>query len=424
MVTDTPIKIQIVKSLSNLKPSRMIAVKADNETTFSLYVTDKTGIPYPLKDLQGSGSGIVNITNTDGTITVTGGSSTKYLKISDTIQALINGALQSGDNISELINDTGFITSSDLSNLVPYTGATQNADLGEFQIKAGQIELDQTPTGTFGVGKIRWNDTAGTAEIRLKGNNVTLQVGQELVKRVVNKTVTNVNLLEANYQVVKIVGATGQRLSVDLAQANSELNSATTIGVVTETINNNQEGFITYSGEVNEINTTGSLQGENWVDGDILYLSPTVAGRLTNIKPSAPNHTVIVGYVEYAHLQHGKIFVKVDNGYELNELHDVEISTYINKGVLYRDTSSNTWKQSTIADLIGEEVSNETPTGILNGVNSTFTIQNNLVSNSEKVYVNGHRQLKPLDYNISGQTITLTFSPESTETVLVDYIKQ
>ena len=40
MVTDTPIKIQIVKSLSNLKPSRMIAVKADNESSFSLYVTD------------------------------------------------------------------------------------------------------------------------------------------------------------------------------------------------------------------------------------------------------------------------------------------------------------------------------------------------------------------------------------------------
>ena len=58
MTTDTPIKIQIVKSLSNLKPSRMIAVKADNESSFSLYVTDKNGVPYPLKDISGSGIGL------------------------------------------------------------------------------------------------------------------------------------------------------------------------------------------------------------------------------------------------------------------------------------------------------------------------------------------------------------------------------
>jgi len=83
------------------------------------------------------------------------------------------------------INDNN----GNVNNLVPYTGATQNVDLGEFQLKVGQIELDQTPTGTFSTAKIRWNDTAGTAEIRLKGNNVTLQLGQELVKRVVNKTV-------------------------------------------------------------------------------------------------------------------------------------------------------------------------------------------------------------------------------------------
>ncbi len=231
---------------------------------------------------------------------------------------------------------------------VPYTGANQNVDLGEYQLKAGQVELDQTPTGSFGVGKIRWNDTAGTAEIRLKGNNVTLQLGQELVKRVVNKTVTNITLLEADYQVVKIIGATGQRLSVDLAQANNDLNSATTLGIVTENISNNQEGFITYSGEVNLINTTGSLQGETWTDGDILYLSPTTAGAITNIKPTAPNHTVVVGYVEYSHAVNGKIFVKVDNGYELEELHNVKITSPANKDSLVYNSSLGYWENTSV----------------------------------------------------------------------------
>ena len=229
------------------------------------------------------------------------------------------------------------------------SNANSNINIGEFQLKAGQIELDQTPTQSFGVGMIRWNDTDGTAEIRLKGNNVTLQIGQELVKRVVNKS--GANLLESQYKVVKIVGATGQRLSIDLAQANSELNSETTIGIVTENINNNQEGFITYSGEVNGINTTGSLQGETWADGDVLYLSPYVAGGITKIKPTAPNHIISVGYVEYSHAVNGKIFVKIDNGYELEELHNVTSTNYTTPidtdSLLTFDVINSLWKRLT-----------------------------------------------------------------------------
>lgn len=232
---------------------------------------------------------------------------------------------------------------------VPYIGAVKNVDLGEYGLNTGFVKLDNSPTNTpIEVGVLSWNDLDGTADLKLKGGNVTLQLGQELVKRVVNKTTGNLDLLESEYKVVKITGATGQRLSIDLALGNSDLNSATTLGIVTENINNNQEGFITYSGEVREINTTGSLQGETWLDGDILYLSPSIAGNLTKIKPIAPQHTVIVGYVQYTHSQHGRIFVKVDNGYELEELHDVLPTPYINKGILYRDTNTNLWKSDTI----------------------------------------------------------------------------
>jgi hypothetical protein len=221
-------------------------------------------------------------------------------------------------------------TTSDIPSVtgfVPYTGATQDVDLGEFEIKAGQIEFDQTPTGTAGVGIMQWNDSDGTVDLGLKGGNVTLQVGQEQVLRVVNKTATNIDLLEANYQAVRVTGAQGQRLKVDLAQAINDTVSAETIGLVTETINNNEEGFITTSGLVRGINTTGSLQSETWANGDILYLSPTTAGNATKVKPVAPNHLVILGYVTRAHINQGSIFVKVDNGYELDELHNVKITT-------------------------------------------------------------------------------------------------
>lgn len=111
-MTTIPIKIQIVKSLSNLKPSRLIVVKADNEAEFSLYVTDKTGIPYPIKD-ESSVGGILNILNTDGFLDITGGT-TKTINLDTDLVNLINSALQSGDNVSELVNDAGYITAADV----------------------------------------------------------------------------------------------------------------------------------------------------------------------------------------------------------------------------------------------------------------------------------------------------------------------
>ena len=261
---------------------------------------------------------------------------------------------------SDLINDGEdgihpFITLEDIppvTGYVPYTGATQDVNLGEFGLQTGNIEFDLTPTNApTGVGSLVWNDTAGTLDLKLKGNAVTLQIGQETVARVINKTATNIALLEANYQIVRVTGAQGQRPKVDLALANNDLNSTTTLGLVTETIANNQEGFITTSGQVQQINTTGSLQGETWADGDVLYLSGTVPGQATNIKPIAPIHTVIIGFVEYAHITQGKIFVKVDNGYELEELHNVSAIAPNNNEVLTYDSATLLWKPKTVFQL-------------------------------------------------------------------------
>lgn len=234
---------------------------------------------------------------------------------------------------------------------VPYTGATADVNLGEYQIRVGQLELDQTPTGTFGVGKIRWNDTDGTPEVMLKGANVTLQIGQEQLARVVNKT--NTNLTEAGYQVVRISGAQGQRLKVGLAQANSTSTCKDTLGLVTENISNNAEGFITTSGLVRNINTTGSLQGETWADGDRLYLSASVAGGITNVEPSAPNIVIVLGYVVYAHANQGSIYVSVEGAKALHELFDVSIPTPTNNNVLVYESSTGLWKDKSISTILG-----------------------------------------------------------------------
>lgn len=239
-----------------------------------------------------------------------------------------------------LSNQTDLQTALNLK--VSYTGATGNVDLGEYGISAGYFQADLTPTGTLQVGRMMWSDTDGTMDLRLLGNNVTLHIGQKQVIRVVNKT--GATLTGSDYQVVKISGAQGQRPKVSLAQANNDANSADTIGLVNETILNNQEGFVCTSGTITNINTTGSMQGETWADGDVLYLSGTTAGQLTNVKPQAPTHTVIVGFVIYAHANQGKIYVKVDNGYELDELHNVRITSVADNDVLRYDSGLAVWE--------------------------------------------------------------------------------
>jgi nitrogen fixation protein len=272
----------------------------------------------------------------DGTIALT----------SDIPAAQVNSDWNATSGVEEILNKP---TIPDTSTFVPYTGATADVDLGEYELKAGQIELDTTPTGTAGVAVTRWNDTIGSSETTLKGGSVILKNGVDLVARVVNKVSPNTTLTKAQYQVVKVSGAQGQRLAVDLARANNDLNSADTLGIVTETISANQEGFIITVGQLEGINTTGSLQSETWADGDVLYLSPTTAGRITNIKPNgSTGHIVVLGYVEHAHITQGKIYVKIMNGWELDELHNVYISSVANNQGLVYETSTSLWKNKTI----------------------------------------------------------------------------
>ena len=282
-----------------------------------------------------------------------------------------------------------------LSGYVPYTGATSDVNLGEFGLLTGNIEFDNTPTTIpTGAGSAYWNDSDGTLNLILKGGNVTLQIGQEQVLRVVNKTATNINLLEANYQAVRVTGAQGQRLKVDLAQATSDLLSAETIGLVTETIDNNQEGFITTSGLVRNINTTGSIQGETWADGDVLYLSPTVAGNVTKVKPVAPNHLVIIGYVIHSHITQGSIFVKVDNGYELNELHNVLIDTPLENQTLAYDSVSEVWENRTmVEDAISDGVTDKAPSQ--NAVFDSLALKENLSNKSDNTSLGSSTSLYP-----------------------------
>lgn len=216
-------------------------------------------------------------------------------------------------------------------------GTTDAQDVSNKRfIDTKSLDFDTVSPDAAGVGKMVWNDTYGTLEYQLKGGNVTLQMGQETVARVVNKEGSTI----ADGSVVYISGAQGNLPAVKLAQANAESTSSKTFGVATEDIANNNQGYVTLQGMIHGLNTSALTEGAN------IWLSPSVPGGLTTTKPVAPNHGVWIGICVRQHASVGQIYVSPRNGYELDELHDVLITSPATGHILTYDASTGLWVNS------------------------------------------------------------------------------
>lgn len=203
-------------------------------------------------------------------------------------------------------------------------------------LKRLHFRTDSTYSG--GVGTMRWNLTDGTLDLGLLGGNVTLQLGQESVQRV--KHADNSGLVQG--RVVYLVGSDGTNPTVRYARANTDLTSANTFGVMTEDATGGSKAFCTTFGLVRNINTN------NLTEGGLVWLSKDTAGALTAVRPTAPNHGVEIGFCIRKHATQGVVFVTVQNGYELNELHDVYApSPSNNQGLLWKSANSR-WEAAEV----------------------------------------------------------------------------
>lgn len=72
----------------------------------------------------------------------------------------------------------------------------------------------------------------------------------------------------------------------------------------------------------------------------------------------------------------------------------------------------------------GDIIVREIPTGQIDGNNTTFTLANTPISNSEQIFLNGLLQdTRGIDYSISGAVITFLIPPLSGDRILVTYQK-
>lgn len=147
--------------------------------------------------------------------------------------------------------------------------------------------------------------------------------------------------------VVYISGATGNKPLISKALATGDSTSAQTYGFVQSDITNNADGYVVVIGNVNDLNTSALTEGQQ------LYLSGTTAGTYTTTKPYAPIHLVYVGIVLRSHPTQGIIGVKIQNGFEMDELHNVDAYLPNNNDILSYNTTTSLWEHKQIATTLG-----------------------------------------------------------------------
>jgi hypothetical protein len=204
----------------------------------------------------------------------------------------------------------------------PISSATQTALNGKANTVHTHVIADVTGLQTL------LDDANGT-----KLNQATVKI----VRKASAGTITK-------GQVVYIVGSQGSHLTVELADADSEATAATTIGVAMGNITSTVDGYIIVQGFLDGLS---NLPTATFTDGAALWLSST-AGGWTTTRPTQPAHGVFIGWVVSAsNGAAGRAYIKVINGQELDELHDVLITSPTNDQVLAYETSSGLWKNKT-----------------------------------------------------------------------------
>lgn len=233
------------------------------------------------------------------------------------------GALPTGVTVQGTTNEVEV----NLASNVYTVGLPPSIIVDQATVDLLNLDTTVTPPLVLSDGQFAYSPDYGAAMTALASTNgnVNCPLGQTLYKEIRNNTGTTITA----GQVVYVTGShAAAHITVALADASTEATAKNTIGVAAHDIGNNSEGWIITQGYLKGIrtNTTSGTGGE----GDTLWLS-TTAGEFTYDRPSSPDHGVLVGYmVKVGGAGAGAIFVKIANGQELDELHDV----YINKSTI------------------------------------------------------------------------------------------
>ena len=162
------------------------------------------------------------------------------------------------------------------------------------------------------------------------------------------------------FSVVYINGGQGDQPTINLAIGDGESGSSKTYGITAEAISNMASGTVIVAGALTGVNTDqfNPTAPTGDVNGSGLWLSPSVSGGVTLTKPSAPNHAVYVATIVRTHQNAGVVEVRVQNGFELQELHNVALNGTTNGQFLQYNSASGLWVASSSGNFTNLTINN------------------------------------------------------------------
>lgn len=279
-------------------------------------------------------------------------------------------------------------------------GAEVNVN-ADWNAISGDAQILNKPTIPSSQVNSDWNATSGVAEVLNKPTIPASQVNVDWnattgVEQILNKPSSlptenvkhSVKYAEAltKGQAVYVSGADGTNILVSKASNSTEATSSKTLGLVTASGAANYQGEVITEGLLDGLNTSTATDGDAvWLgtNGNLIFWH---YGLTT--KPVAPAHLVFIGVVTRVSATVGEIFVKPQNGFEIDELHDVSVVGRANNTLLGYDSASSLhifktiagWLGYTPADKAGETFSGNISASNLSGTNTGDNAVNSLYS--------------------------------------------
>jgi len=203
------------------------------------------------------------------------------------------------------------------------------------------IDFNLAQTNPLVQGRLYWDNNQDTLVLGLT-DNVQGDVMQTMFAYVHNAE----SFTLTKGTVVYLYGATGDKASVKVASYSNDTTSARTMGLVSADIPAGSNGLIVTRGVIRKLNTNA------YPPGSILWLG--AYGNVQTNRPIAPNHGVFIGVVERSNPGNGFIYVQIQNGFELDELHNVLATNPKHNDLLFYRTNTSLWEARSLSNIVEE----------------------------------------------------------------------